>query len=137
METRQSWIQRTLLQNQDDLRTFRQLEHNNAGSQEGKTADNQREQYRLVLSKLDSTTQELHALTIKHGELLAWKRRLELEVHNLSQARKEDKQEISDLKKQLQEEILKGNLTNETLNRLHAENVKKNEALIGNRQIQF
>ena len=104
-------------------------------SQCEKTSDYHLKQYRAVLGRLDSTTQELQALTIKYSDLLVWKRRLELETHNLNQARKEDRLEVIELRKQLQQAIANGNGTNETLNRLYVENLRKSEALKGNNKI--
>lgn len=90
-----------------------------------------RGQHRSVLSKLDSTTQEMHTLRSKYGDVLTGKQRLEQEVHSLSQAREEDRKEINDLRRQQQEAVIKGNGTNETLNQLYVNTLRKCEAIKG------
>ncbi|KAK4007605.1 disks large homolog 5 isoform X2 [Daphnia magna] len=88
-----------------------------------------RGQHRSVLSKLDSTTQEMHTLRSKYGDVLTGKQRLEQEVHSLSQAREEDRKEINDLRRQQQEAVIKGNGTSETLNQLYVSTLRKCEAI--------
>ena len=87
--------------------------------------------HRSVVSKLDSTTQEMHTLRAKYGDVLTGKQRLEQEVHSLSQAREEDRKEINDLRRQQQEAVIKGNGTNETLNQLYVNTSRKCEAIKG------
>lgn len=96
-----------------------------------------RGQHRSVLSKLDSTTQEMHTLRAKYGDVLTGKQRLEQEVHSLSQAREEDRKEINDLRRQQQEAVIKGNGTNETLNQLYVNTLRKFEAIKGLFQLQY
>lgn len=90
-----------------------------------------RGQHRSVLSKLDSTTQELLTLRAKYGDTMAGKQRLEQEVHSLSQTREEDRKEINDLRRQQQEAVFKGNGTSETLNQLYVNTLRKYEAMKG------
>ena len=90
-----------------------------------------RGQHRSVMSKLDATTQEMHALRAKYGDILAGKQRLEQEVQGLSQAREEDRKEINELRRQQQEAVIKGNGTSETLNQLYVNTLRKYEAIKG------
>ena len=92
-----------------------------------------RGQHRSVLTKLDSTTQELLTLRAKYGDTMAGKQRLEQEVHSLSQTREEDRKEINDLRRQQQEAVFKGNGTSETLNQLYVNTLMKYEAMKGKR----
>ena len=91
-----------------------------------------RGQHRSVLSKLDSTTQDLLTIRAKYGDTMAGKQRLEQEVHSLSQTREEDRKEINDLRRQQQEAVFKGNGTSETLNQLYVNTLRKYEAMKGN-----
>lgn len=90
-----------------------------------------RGQHCSTLSKLDATTQEMHSLRAKYGDMLAGKQRLEQEVHSLSQAREEDRKEINELRRQQQEVVIKGNGNNETLNQLYINTLRKYEDIKG------
>lgn len=65
---------------------------------------------------------------------MSGKQRLEQEIHSLSQAREEDRKEISDLRRQQQEAVIKGNGNNETLNQLYLNTLRKCEAIKGKKK---
>ncbi|KAK2725696.1 hypothetical protein QYM36_000258, partial [Artemia franciscana] len=71
-----------------------------------KEADYYRNQHRSVVSKLDATNQEALNLRSQFGEILAGKRRLEQEISMISQAREEERKELTELRLH-QQDLLK------------------------------
>lgn len=86
--------------------------------------------HRSVLPKLDISSHEKHMLRPKFSDGLP-KQRLDDDLMNKGPPREEERMEMGDLRRQ-QEPVVKGASTNETLNQLYVNTLRKCEAIKGN-----